>query len=111
MNTKLSLQTIEAELNQAEAARHAGKEGRARVCARRAAGWAVVVYRRRLGEEIEDENVLRNLAWLQNENTDDTIKQAANRLMTRVKPDHHLPHAEDPLDDASLIVAHFLGDS
>lgn len=109
MNSGLSIETIEHELDQAKSARQAGKEGRARVCARRAAGWAVVVYRRRLGEDVKDEHVLRNLAWLQAKNTDEQVRLASIRLSTRVKPDHQLPHDEDPLADARLIVAHLLG--
>jgi hypothetical protein len=109
MRSELTPEVIQKELNQAEAARLSKQEGRARVCARRAAGWAVVVYRRRLGEDIEDENVLHNLAWLQDEHADQRLRLAASRLMARVRTDHTLPHEEDPLVDAQLIVGNLLG--
>lgn len=103
------METIEHELSQAKAARDSGKEGRARVCARRAAGWAVVLYRRRSGEDIEDEHVLRHLAWLQDQHSNERLRSAASRLGIRVNPDHQLPHEEDPLEDARLIVTRLLG--
>ena len=92
------------ELAQANQARQGGNEGRARVCARRAAGWAVVYYRRRAGELVENENALDNLNWLADEVGDPQIQAASRRLLTRVQPDYTLPHEEDPLQDAQAIV-------
>ena len=102
--------TIRRELEDADQARIEGNEGRARVCARRAAGWAVS-FTRSLNEEREIEaNAYEMLQWLaQQAETPDDVRAAAARLTTRVSLDHTLPFPEDPLDDARMIVEALLG--
>jgi len=96
---------IEAELEYARGERAQGNEGRARVCARRAAGWAVAAYRQqRLGVEPHP-NAYQLLCWFQKfEDIPNDLRMAAARLTTRVTPTHELPHCEDPLEDAQAIV-------
>ena len=108
MHTESDLQAIKGELENAQKARRAGNEGRARVCARRAAGWAAGFYRREFDEAFNEENALRNLSWLLENHPEDVIQQAAARLIARVGEDFHLPHTQDPLDDAGLIIARLL---
>lgn len=108
MHAELDLQTVFLELENAEEARQAGNEGRARVCARRAAGWAVWIYRRQFEDAPDDENALRNLSWLLENHPEDAIQQAAARLIARVGKDFRLPHAQDPLVDAGLIITRLL---
>ncbi len=98
-------QTIHRELEDANRARIDGNEGRARVCARRAAGWAVS-FTRSLNEEREIEaNAYEMLQWLaQQVDTTDDVRSAAIRLTARVSLDHTLPFPEDPLEDAQMIV-------
>ena len=97
---------IKAELAYARAARLEGKEGRARVCARRAAGWAIAAHYshgRPLG-------ALSQLRWLEtNDEAPEQLRSAAGRLTEQVTEDHKLPHSEDPLQDARFIVAELLG--
>ena len=97
---------IEAELAYARAARLQGKDGRARVCARRAAGWAIAAHYshgRPLG-------ALSQLRWLEtNDEAPEKLRSAAGRLTEQVTEDHELPHSEDPLQDAEFIVAELLG--
>ena len=102
--------TIRRELEDADQARIEGNEGRARVCARRAAGWAVSLTRS-LNEEREIEaNAYEMLHWLaQQADTPDDVRAAAARLTARVSLDHTLPFPEDPLDDARMIVEALLG--
>ncbi len=102
--------TIRRELEDANRARIDGNEGRARVCARRAAGWAVSV-RRSLTEEHEIEsNAYDMLQWLaQHTDTPDAVRSAATRLTTRVSHEHTLPFPEDPLEDARMICETLLG--
>jgi len=104
-------QTIRRELEDANQARIEGNEGRARVCARRAAGWAVSV-RRSLTEKSEIEsNAYDMLQWLaQQADTPDAVRSAATRLTTRVSHNHTLPFPEDPLEDAGMIVEALLGE-
>ncbi|GMR11456.1 MAG: hypothetical protein BMS9Abin28_2288 [Anaerolineae bacterium] len=98
---------IEAELAYARATRKHGKEGRARVCARRAAGWAIAAHfpnSRQLG-------AYSLLHWLEsNTEVSQDLRSAAGRLTEQVTEDHELPHSEDPLKDAELIVVGLLGD-
>jgi hypothetical protein len=103
-------QTIHGELEDAKRARIEGNEGRARVCARRAAGWAVSVTRS-LTEECDIEaNAYDMLQWLtQQADTPDAVRSAATRLTTRVSHDHTLPFPEDPIEDAWIIVQSLLG--
>ena len=105
MKQQLLWDRIEAELELARNEQAKGYEGRARVCARRAAGWAVNVYREQhLGAE-PHLNAYQFLCWFQKlEDVPEDLRLAASRLTTRVTPTHELPHDEDPLEDAQAIV-------
>jgi hypothetical protein len=99
------------ELAAARAARESGNEGKARVCARRAAGWAV-------GFRFADDPSLslpvsayRRLQWLEIQDAiDPSLRRAAARLTARIDEDHDLPHEQDPLEDARRLVAAMLSD-
>lgn len=91
---------IQAELAYARGAREHGKEGRARVCARRAAGWAVAAHY----PELRQRSALGLLRWLA-ANGPANLRPPASRLLVGVDPSHQLPHPQDPLEDAQLIVA------
>ncbi|NOR90874.1 MAG: hypothetical protein GQ524_11555 [Anaerolineales bacterium] len=107
----LTLQrTIHKELEDANRARIDGNEGRARVCARRAAGWAVS-FTRSVNEKRKIEaNAYEMLQWLsQQADAPDAVRSAATRLTAHVSLDHTLPFPEDPLEDARMIVEALLG--
>lgn len=108
MHTEPDLQAVRRELENAHEARQSGNEGRARVCARRAAGWAVGIYRRQFDGALDEENALRNLTWLVDNHSENAVQQAAIRLTARVGKDFRLPHVQDPLEDAGLIIARLL---
>ncbi len=105
MKQQLLWDRIEAELELARGEHAKGNEGRARVCARRAAGWAVAAYwQQRQGVE-PHLNAYHLLCWFQKlEDVTEDLRRTAARLTTRVTPAHELPHAEDPLEDAQAIV-------
>ena len=105
MKQQLLWDRIEAELKFARGEQAKGKEGRARVCARRAAGWAVAAYwKQHLGDEPHP-NAYHLLCWFQKlEDVPQDLRLAAARLTTRVTPNHELPHDDDPLEDAQAIV-------
>lgn len=93
------------ELRQARHWRAEGNEGRARVCARRAAGWAVGNYRRRSSHIDVDDDAYKHLIWLKDQTDKDRqLREAADRLCTKVREDFELPHDEDPLEDARVII-------
>ena len=99
---------IDAELAYARAARDHGKEGRARVCARRAAGWAIAAHYPNSGRR----GALSQLRWLKsNDEVSEELRSAAGRLTEQVTQDHELLHAKDPLKDAEIIVAYLLGNA
>lgn len=95
-------QRIEDELARGEAARREGLEGRARVCARRAAGAAVRAYLEarglldpRLTSAYDLIAYLRDLPG-----TGAEVRQVAERLLTQVNPSFDLPLEADLLADA-----------
>jgi hypothetical protein len=101
---------IDAEMEQAFEARRTGKEGRARVCARRAAGWAIRWYQeQRFGglQAVEPAYIL--LQWYQAlDDQPASLRQAAGRLTTRIDEDHNLPFSEDPLEDAQTLISELM---
>ncbi len=102
--------SIEVELTRATEAQAAQNPGRARVCARRAAGWAVRDwYRAREGGGWAGD-ALKQLARLAGDaNVPEAVRQAAARLLTKVDLDHKLPFDDDPVEDARRIVAYACG--
>ncbi|MHB0923061.1 MAG: hypothetical protein ACYC3H_03745 [Bellilinea sp.] len=97
---------LDQELFCSENARLTGNEGKARVCARRAAGIAVRALFNASGETIRDPSafaVLNHLGQL--ETTPGHIKEAIARLLTRVAPDYTLPIQADIIADARVLIA------
>lgn len=97
---------IDQELNWAENARLAGNEGKARVCARRAAGAALRAWFEYLSDQEVDSSAyasLNHLAQLKLVPAD--IKEIADRLLTRVAPDYTLPVQTDLIADARKLIA------
>jgi hypothetical protein len=101
------LAAIQAEMDLARQARLSGNEGQARVRARRAAGWAVGVNAQRQGIDPGTTNAYLLLEWLGGgPSVPAHVREAARRLTVHITQDHHLPHMQDPLQDAeSIIVA------
>jgi hypothetical protein len=100
-----SWKQIAGELEAAQRAREQGNEGKARVCARRAAGWAVGrAFKGFIGESTMP-NAYLLLGWLAvHEGATSELRSAARRLTAHISEDHELPHPQDPLQDARLIV-------
>jgi hypothetical protein len=105
-----------AELAQAEAARAAGFEGRARVCARRAAGHIAGEYLRRRGLPLRglpfaDPSAYSRLRYLQTLPGLSSAAQAAVALLiTRLQPDFTLPQPADLLAEARRLAQELLGE-
>jgi hypothetical protein len=96
---------IEAELDHAQRSRQEGNEGRARVCARRAAGMAARdflarrgVHTRTLYEALEALAALPRLA--------PDLRQAAVHLTTRVTDAFSLPVEADLIAEATKLCEH-----
>jgi len=99
--------TFIAEIDQANAARQAGKEGMARVCARRAAGIVAAEYLRRRSLPNLGPSVYERLKYLKS--LDDLpagVPEVIEHFLIRVRPDHTLPVDADLIDEA-----HWLADA
>jgi hypothetical protein len=110
MAREVGLDEIRRELSLAERARLEGREGRARVCARRAAGWSVGrFYRAEIGD-IPPASALTLLRWYRDlPDAPGPLRAAAGRLTVTVDEEHRLPHADDPLEDARSLVRALAG--
>lgn len=95
-------QKIAEELARAAAARADGMEGRARVCARRAAGAAVREYLRLRGDETAlGLNAYDLLALLQDSTAaPQRARESAALLLRRVEEDYTLPSDIDLIEEA-----------
>jgi hypothetical protein len=102
---------IEAELTLAREAQAAGQPGKARVCARRAAGWAIREWYRRVEGAGWGGDALKQLSRLRDdERAPEAVRQAAARLTTKVDEHHELPFDADPVEDARTLIAFVSGD-
>lgn len=109
MTKDQALQNIEVEVAKARQARLAGNEGMVRVCARRASGVAIshwIETEEREGWGSDALGQLRNITML--EEFPAEVRTAAERLTTRVNKDFDVPFEQDPLEDANMIIEHFL---
>jgi len=92
-------------LAHAEAARGEGFEGRARVCARRAAGAAVREYLEIKGLPIPGPSAVELLAAIQIlPGITDDVRQSADTLLLRVDESFSLPAEVDLLAEAQRLV-------
>jgi HEPN domain-containing protein len=99
-----TLQTIINELSSAIEARTAGNHGRARVCARRAAGWAIQAYLAEQGGHPEITNALDNIRYYAElPDLDDKVIQVLDHLTLKVVKDSEEGKAYYPLADVDLI--------
>ncbi|HJW89387.1 MAG TPA: hypothetical protein VJ436_01965 [Anaerolineales bacterium] len=90
-----------AELALGEAARLAGNEGRARACARRAAGLIVGEYYRRLGRSPASRSAIGHLQYLASQpDTTALVRTAAEYFLMRITPEHEHPLEVDLLAQA-----------
>ncbi len=98
-------QKIEEELARGEAARRDGFEGRARVCARRAAGTATRAYFEQRGLPVRNPSAYELLAdLLEQQGLSPQMREAAEHLRARVDENFALPAEMDLLADARRII-------
>ncbi len=100
---------IQAEFERAEGARARGNEGRARVCARRAAGIAVREYFARQGRAVRTPSAYDLLNLLAEEpHLPADLKQAAVYLTLRVDEEFKLPADVDLIKEARKLCVRLL---
>jgi len=96
---------VENELAQAQLARQRGNEGMARVCARRAAGFAIQEYFRQARRESPGSIAYDQLRALQSlTGLPDPARRAAELLTLRVNESFSLPVEADLIAEARILV-------
>ncbi len=92
---------IDSELDQAEQSRLRGNEGRARVCARRAAGLAAREYLGRRGKLVRSPSAYDLLKLIaEDPEVDAAVRQAASLLTLPVDENFKLPVDVDLISEA-----------
>lgn len=105
MNTSKWEQEFQKEIERAEAAREAGNEGMARVCARRAAGVVVGEYFQQKGIVLGKMGVYDRLRVLINQtNTPPEIRRIAEHFVLHVTPQRTLPVEADLIAEARWLL-------
>ena len=103
-------ESFSTEIGQAEAARAAGNEGKARVCARRAAGIVIRVYLAGRGVRAKTPSaydMLRHLEAL--EDVPEEIREKAGDFLVKVDENYHLPVEADLIAEARWLAARLMG--
>lgn len=92
------------EIKKAQDARKNGKEGMARVCARRAAGIAVTEYLRQHDLDSPGASVYEQLKLLESlPEVSERARRLAEHLTLRVTPQYSLPIEADLIEDAQTL--------
>ncbi len=98
------LAQLRRELHLARDARRKGNEGRARVCARRAAGIAARIYLEARGLQVTGTSVLDQLGRLgDREELSPKTKHRIQLLLLRVDPEFRLPPGTDLIAEAEAL--------
>ena len=96
---------IQEELLLAKQSRREGNEGRARVCARRAAGAAAQNFLLQAGFGDQKENVLESLQKMKHALTlPEHVEKAIDSLLLKVDTDHSLPLDIDLISEAEKVI-------
>ena len=100
------------ELEMAENARHEGNEGRARVCARRAAGHVAGEYLQRQGIALSTDSALVKLRFLADypKLTSGEVNLIQHFLI-HTTPEHELPIEADLIAEVHLLAQQLLDES
>ena len=104
---------VEKELKRGREAKEDGNEGMTRVCARRAAGAAIRLWKGKRGRDIKwGTSAMSQLKTMSLDvSFPEAVRQAAERLTTQQQHDHTMPFDNDPLEDAVIVIEHLLADS
>jgi hypothetical protein len=104
MTGPINSHKITQELQEAYAALSRGQAGRARVCARRAAGWAIEEHLKRKGIVLDTPSALDHINYLlTTQNTSPEIQKVLQHLTQRVAKDSPEEDSYWPLPDVNLV--------
>lgn len=110
MVDKTSLDKIKLELERAYQSQAEGNEGRARVCARRAAGWAIEAILGDEGRVLESSNAYKHIQYYASlPGHDQKVYHVLHHLTVRLAKDSLEEDAYYPITDVDLVAeAHWL---
>jgi hypothetical protein len=96
------IERFEQEIAMAESARNEGNEGKARVCARRAAGIVIGEYLQRNPESgVSPTSSYSRLQYLKTiPDLSPKVKEVAQHMLARVDEDHKIPYNVDLVSEA-----------
>jgi hypothetical protein len=105
-------QITREELILAEQARNDGNEGRARVLARRAAGYVAYEYLLRQGIVLQSKSALERIRFLQTSAELSPIeRETFEHFLIHTTPEHRLPINADLIADVHVLVRLLLGET
>lgn len=105
------IELTKSELNLASEARQIGNEGRARVCARRAAGHVIGEFIHREGIAMYSESALDRLRFLESyPSAPKSAKVTATHFLVHMTPEHTLPIDADLIADVEFLARELLGE-
>ncbi len=99
------MEDIRKELERGEQAEREGNSGRARVCARRAAGIALEDYYARMGKDPRKDAMKLMEQFAGDPAHPKEVLEAVHRLSERVRPDF-TSSSRHPLDDARILISY-----
>lgn len=110
MSDKIPLQKIKNELLHGLESQKAGNQGRARVCARRAAGWAIQKHLQQSGKPVPSTVALELIRYFSElEGHSDQVDEILHHMLIRVEKDSFEEEAYYPIEGVDLITeAHWL---
>ena len=112
MSTQNWRELANQELEMARTSRLSGNEGRARVCARRAAGYVVGEYLIRNKINLETESALERLRFLfASPDIDPDQQELIGHFLVHTTPEHKLPIDADLIDEVEQLARQLLGES
>ena len=103
-------QEIEKEFATGSHALRSGNAGMARVCARRAAGAAIRFWLQYNPRNWKQDVIGLLHAAARDAESPSMVRDACVRLTARINVNFQSSFSTNPLDDASIIVSHFLSD-
>lgn len=98
---------IEKEFSAAREALKIGNDGKARVCARRAAGQAITWFLSKFPKKGWGTDAMSQLQSLKDDDSfPQEVRHAAERLTTKVSDRFNYQFSTDPIHDAQIIIQH-----
>ena len=112
MNPTNPIEKIRQELNLASQSQASGNQGRARVCARRAAGWAIQEHLRQQDISLDSNNALDHIKYFATlDHQSEKIRAVLHHLTVKMEKESLDSEAYYPIEGVDLVKeAHWLAE-